>query len=189
MSRFAAFQQYQHTQAWTWEHQALTRARYVTGDPALGAAFEAERDAILRLPRDPAQLGADVVAMRRKLFAGHPNRSALFDVKHDPGGMVDIEFIVQYLVLAQSHAHDALTRNAGNIALLGIAAELALIEPGLADTAADAYREYRRLQHQLRLQGAAQARVEPGPQQARRDAVRELWRTMFGAAWSRQAPA
>ena len=61
--------------------------------------------------------------MRRRMFAGHANPTTLFDVKHDPGGMVDVEFSVQYLVLAHAHDHDQLTRNLGNIALLSIAAE------------------------------------------------------------------
>src|SRR5678815_1392430 len=96
VSSLAAFRRYQREQAWTWEHQALTRARFVAGDRAIGDAFEAERDAILRLPRDRAKLAADVVSMRRKMHEGHPNPTPRFDVKHDAGGMVDIEFIVQY---------------------------------------------------------------------------------------------
>ena len=114
-----AFRRYQREQAWTWEHQALTRARFVAGDAAIGAAFEAERDAILRLPRDPREARAPTSSRcARKMRAGHPNPTPLFDLKHDPGGMVDIEFAVQYLVLAHAHDHPALTRNAGNIALL-----------------------------------------------------------------------
>ena len=124
VSSFSAFRKYQRETAWTWEHQALTRARFVGGDAAIGAAFEAERIAILRLPRDRARLAADVIEMRGKMHAGHPNRSASFDLKHDPGGMVDIEFIVQFLVLAYAHRHQALTRNAGNIALLHLAGAL-----------------------------------------------------------------
>jgi len=181
-SSLEAFQLYQREHAWTWEHQALTRARYVAGDSAIGAAFEAEREAILRLPREAAKLNADIVAMRRKMFAGHPNRGALFDVKHDPGGMVDIEFSVQYLVLAHAHAHPELTRNIGNIALLKLAAQLGLVNAQLALAAADAYREYRKLQHQIRLQGAAEARVEPAPEGARRATVAALWQEVFGAA-------
>ncbi|MGE5087684.1 MAG: bifunctional [glutamate--ammonia ligase]-adenylyl-L-tyrosine phosphorylase/[glutamate--ammonia-ligase] adenylyltransferase, partial [Candidatus Levyibacteriota bacterium] len=111
VSTLGAFARYQREQAWTWEHQALTRARFVAGDPAIGAAFEAERDALLRLPRERAKLAADVVEMRRRMAGGHPNPSALFDLKHDPGGMVDIEFAVQYLVLAHAAAHPGLTRN------------------------------------------------------------------------------
>jgi [glutamine synthetase] adenylyltransferase / [glutamine synthetase]-adenylyl-L-tyrosine phosphorylase len=183
VSSFRSFQKYQREHAWLWEHQALTRARFVAGDAEVGAAFEAEREAILRLPRDPAKLAEDVVAMRRKILAGHQNPSAAFDLKHDPGGMVDIEFAVQYLVLAHAHAHAVLTRNAGNIALLGFAAELGLIPADLARDVADAYREYRRLQHKVRLTGAAHARVEPAPQAQRRAAVAALWLHVFGTPW------
>jgi glutamate-ammonia-ligase adenylyltransferase len=117
------------------------------------------------------------------MHAGHPNRSALFDLKHDSGGMVDVEFAVQHLVLRHSHAHAELTRNAGNIALLGLAARLQLLPRALASEVADAYREYRRMQHQIRLQGAAHARVDPAPQAARRAAVHRLWLAVFGAPW------
>jgi glutamate-ammonia-ligase adenylyltransferase len=178
----AAFRRYQEASAWTWEHQALTRARFVAGDAALGDAFETMRVAILRRPRDVASLVRDVVAMRRRMHEGHPNRSARFDVKHDRGGMVDIEFIVQFLVLAHSAAHPALTRNAGNIALLAAAGELGLVDAARAAAVADAYREYRRLQHTQRMAGAAQARVDPAPQAARRAAVEALWHEVFGEA-------
>ena len=183
VSSVAAFRKYQRTQAWPWEHQALTRARFVTGHPAVGAAFEAEREAILRLPRERAQLAADVVDMRRKMAAGHPNPTDRFDLKHDPGGMVDVEFAVQFLVLAHSAAHPRLTRNLGNIALLRIAGELGLVPAAIASDAADAYRDFRRLQHQIRLTDAPHARVDPTSQQARRDAVAALWQAVFGAPW------
>ena len=126
-SSLASFRRYQREQAWTWEHQALTRARFVAGDATIGAAFEAERETILRTPRDRERLAADVIEMRRKMAAGHPNRTASFDLKHDVGGMVDVEFAVQYVVLAHAHEHPALTGNLGNIALLRIAGELALV--------------------------------------------------------------
>ena len=99
--------------------------------------------------------------------------------------MVDIEFAVQYLVLAHAHAHPELTRNAGNIALLSIAADAALLPNALALEAADAYRQYRRLQHQVRLPGAPHARVDPVPHTARRAAVEALWQYVFGAARKR----
>jgi len=184
VSSLAAFRNYQRNTAWTWEHQALTRARYVAGDPRIGAAFEAEREAVLRLPRDQAKLRADIVAMRRRMQAAHPNRSELFDLKHDPGGMVDVEFAVQFLVLAHSNVHPGLTRNAGNIALLALGARLGLLPAALAATVADAYREYRRLQHQVRLQGAAEAHVEALPQSGRRAPVAILWKQIFGGPWS-----
>jgi glutamate-ammonia-ligase adenylyltransferase len=176
-----AFRRYQETSAWTWEHQALTRARAAAGDARLGDTFEAMRVEILRRARDAAALGRDIVAMRRRMHDGHPNRSGRFDVKHDRGGMVDIEFIVQFLVLAHSAAHPALTRNAGNIALLGTAGELRLVDAARAAAVADAYREYRRLQHTQRMAGAAQARVDPAPRAARRAEVERLWQDVFGA--------
>ena len=181
VSSMAAFARYQHENAWTWEHQALTRARFVAGDARIGAQFEAMREAVLRLPRDAARLAHDVVEMRARMAAGHVNRTALFDLKHDEGGMVDIEFAVQFIVLAHAHAHPQLTRNAGNIALLQMAADAALLPAALARDAADAYREYRRLQHQIRLTAAPHARVEPDPQRVRRAAVTALWQQVFGA--------
>ncbi len=184
VSSLDAFRKYQREQAWTWEHQALTRARFIAGDTRIGAAFEAEREAILRLPRDPVKLSEDIVAMRRRMHAAHPNRSGLFDLKHDPGGMVDIEFAVQYLVLAHSHTRPKLTRNAGNIALLKRCGSTGLAPVDTAASAANAYREYRRLQHQVRLQGAREARVDSGPQSLHRDAVAALWNHVFGGPWA-----
>jgi glutamate-ammonia-ligase adenylyltransferase len=183
VSSFDGFRRYQREHAWTWEHQALTRARFIAGDAALGAAFEAEREAVLRLPRDPRPLRDDVVEMRRRMYAGHPNKTPLFDLKHDPGGMVDVEFIVQYLVLAHSREHARLTANVGNIALLARAGELELVPGALAATVADAYREYRRRQHQIRLQGAPSARVGADPKRAARAAVAELWAFVFDTFW------
>ncbi|HEY5365410.1 MAG TPA: bifunctional glutamine synthetase adenylyltransferase/deadenyltransferase, partial [Casimicrobiaceae bacterium] len=180
----AAFRRYQQQSAWTWEHQALTRARAAAGDAALCARFEAARIEILQKPRDLAALARDVTDMRRRMHDGHPNRSGLFDVKHDPGGMVDIEFVVQFLVLGHAHACAALTRNAGNIALLGIAADASLIDAGLARDAAGAYRDFRRIQHAQRMAGAAQVRVDPLPHAAARARVGDLWSAVFGARWS-----
>jgi [glutamine synthetase] adenylyltransferase / [glutamine synthetase]-adenylyl-L-tyrosine phosphorylase len=183
VSSLGAFRRYQREHAWVWEHQALTRARFVAGDVAIGAAFEAEREAILRLPREHAQLAADIIEMRRKMLAGHPNPTPSFDLKHDPGGMVDVEFAVQYVVLAHAEAHAELTRNFGNIALLRIAGELDLVPAALAATAADAYRDYRRMQHQIRLTGATHARVDPTEHAERRAAVNALWAAVFGQPW------
>jgi [glutamine synthetase] adenylyltransferase / [glutamine synthetase]-adenylyl-L-tyrosine phosphorylase len=186
VSGIRGFARYQREQAWTWEHQALTRARFVAGDASIGATFETTRDSVLRIARDPARLAADIVEMRERMSAGHVNPTSLFDLKHDRGGMVDIEFAVQFLVLAHAHAHPQLTRNAGNIALLSIAADAGLLPVALAHDAADAYREYRRLQHQVRLTGAPHARVEAAAQADRRAGVDALWATVFGT--QRAAP-
>jgi glutamate-ammonia-ligase adenylyltransferase len=179
VSSVEAFERYQERDAWVWEHQALTRARYSAGEPAVGSAFESIRERILRRQRDPHELAARIVEMREKLHAAHPNRSGLFDLKHDRGGMVDVEFAVQYLVLAFSNRYPELTKNLGNIALLGMAAGLGLIPAGLAERARNAYREFRRLQHSLRLNGAQYARVPHAEVEPHAAAVRELWRLIF----------
>jgi len=179
-SSLAAFETYQRDEAWVWEHQALTRARYCAGDAGIGARFEAIRREILARPRDPDKLREEVVAMRKRMHQGHPNRSGKFDLKHDAGGMVDIEFIVQYLVLRHGATHPALLDNAGNIALLGRAAQAGLLDAQRAGGLADAYRRYRSLQHALRLDGAQYARVEPGDVADEAAAVTEAWSTLFG---------
>ena len=174
--------------AWTWEHQALTRARFCAGDRALGDAFERERLAILAA-RNPdeagrAQLRGEIVAMRKRMHDGHPNRGDRFDLKHDAGGMVDIEFAVQYLVLAYGSAHPELLADVGNIALLARAAAAELIADDDAREAADAYRRYRALQHASRLADptARAARIDGDRCLPERAAVRRLWRHLFGDA-------
>lgn len=190
VSSFASWSAYERREhdvgAWTWEHQALTRARFCAGDRALGDAFEAERIAILsdRAPDEEgrARLRADIVAMRQKMHDGHPNRSGLFDLKHDEGGMVDIEFSVQYLVLAFGNVHRELLANAGNIALLARAADAGLIDGADAHGAADAYRVYRARQHASRLADpmARAARVDGDAFASERAVVRRLRDALFG---------
>jgi len=184
VSSFEAFARYQRNEdghgAWPWEHQALTRARFSAGDPALGERFEAERDRILMQRRDSRKLCTDVLEMRTRMLDGHPNPTTLFDVKHDRGGMVDVEFIVQFLVLAHAHAHSKLVRNAGNIALLQMAGQLQLIDASLASEVADAYRTFRSIQHRLRLNGAERARVARDEVEREAAAVIQLWNAVFG---------
>lgn len=181
VSTVAAFDAYQRESAWPWEHQALTRARFSAGDREIGERFEAVRCEVLSRRRDLARLRDDVIAMRRKMHDGHPNRSELFDLKHDRGGMVDIEFIVQYLVLAHSADHRQLLENRGNIALLAMAGAAGLIDETLATAVADAYRRYRRLQHRLRLDDASYARIAPGEAETERHAVIALWDAVLGS--------
>jgi glutamate-ammonia-ligase adenylyltransferase len=181
VSSVEAFGRYQDESAWVWEHQALTRARYCAGDKAVGSAFEAIRTRVLTRARNPAPLRDEIASMRKKLHAAHPNRSGEFDVKHDEGGMIDIEFAVQFLVLAHAHRFADLTGNLGNIALLRIASGHGLIPAELAERCRDAYREFRRLQHGLRLNGARYARVAPERVAAHAAAVRELWRRVLSA--------
>ena len=175
VSRVDAFAEYQHRNAWVWEHQALTRARFMVGDAAIGARFEALRRDILCLERDPMTLRREVDAMRTRMRVEHPSRPDSFDLKLDPGGIVDVEFAVQFLVLAHAHRHPALIENRGNIMLLAQAEALGLLAPGVGSGAADAYRDYRRLQHKLRLGGEREPRVGAGELQVQRAAVERLW--------------
>jgi glutamate-ammonia-ligase adenylyltransferase len=184
-----AFERYQDGRgsntAWTWEHQALTRARFCAGDARIGQRFDAVRERVLTAPRDPAALREQVRAMREKVRAGHPVAAAQFDVKHSAGGMMDAEFAVQALVLTESASHAQLRDNVGNIALLQRAEACALLPAGLGTGAADAYRELRRAQHRARLDerpthfelGA------PGTEPAlapAREAILRLWQHVFG---------
>lgn len=182
VSRLVAFEKYQSESAWVWEHQALTRARFCAGDAGIGARFEAIREAVLRQPREEKKLKREVLAMRKKMHDAHPNRTTLFDLKHDTGGMIDIEFIVQYLVLLHATRYPQLTADIGNIALLKLCGELELIDKALAADVADAYRAFRKLQHQIRLQGSTRAYVEKSEgvaQQAER--VKQLQASTLGS--------
>lgn len=174
-----AFRDYQLNKAWVWEHQALTRARAVTGVPEIGSAFERLRCEVLCMKRDRVELKREVAAMRQKMRDGHPNQSGLFDLKHDAGGIVDVEFAVQYLVLAYACDHPDLTGNIGNLALLRLAASLQLIPQELAEHTHDAYREFRRLQHALRLQGERYARMPIDGVSRHTAAVSEFWNWVF----------
>lgn len=186
VSSLEMFKRYQRnedgTGAWPWEHQALTRARFCAGDREIGMAFEKEREAILRLPRDKEKVFKDVSDMRERMLEGHPNTSDLFDVKHDRGGMVDVEFAVQAMVLAYSHEHPELVNNFGNILLLEMAARAGLIPQDLAQKCVSIYRNYRFIQRKHRLEfGSGAVRVERAEQQDNINAVLELWKSVFGS--------
>ncbi len=160
VSSITAFEEYQRQHAWVWEHQALTRARFCAGDESVGKQFERIRIEVLRMPRDINKLRQEVIEMRQKMHDGHPNKTALFDIKQDSGGMVDIEFLVQFIVLAHSAAHPELTANRGNLALLEIASKLRLIDADTSDKVRELYRELRRVQHQMRLNNQTPCRIE-----------------------------
>lgn len=174
-----AFENYQREKAWVWEHQALTRARFVAGDAKLGEAFEATRCSIICLPRDAKNLAAEVLAMRQKMRDAHPNTSDRFDLKHDPGGIIDVEFLVQYLVLAHAAKYPALADNVGNLALLKRVGELKLISPEDAAAVRDAYREFRIQQHKVRMQGEQRARIAREEAVVHRENVLRVWRAVF----------
>ncbi|MCX7693021.1 MAG: glutamine-synthetase adenylyltransferase, partial [Tepidimonas taiwanensis] len=183
VTSFEAYANYQQNRgsntAWTWEHQAMTRARFVVGADDLRARFDAVREAVITAPRDAQALAAEIRAMRQRLYDAHPVRPGRFDLKHSPGGMIDVEFAVQYLVLAHSAAHPPLRDNAGNIALLQRAEDAGLLPPGVGRGAADAYRVLRQRQHRARLDEAS-TQLDPAEVASEREAVMALWRHVLG---------
>ena len=176
---YAAYQQKRGSNtAWTWEHQAMTRARFLLGDENLRARFDEVRRGVVTAQRDPENLRAEIVAMRDKVRTAHPVKASRFDVKHSPGGMVDVEFAVQFLILSQAANHDTLAANSGNIALLHRAQEAGLLPKEVADAAARAYRALRRVQHHARLNETT-TQLPSDELGTERDAVLALWRAVF----------
>ncbi|MES2637751.1 MAG: bifunctional glutamine synthetase adenylyltransferase/deadenyltransferase, partial [Pseudomonadota bacterium] len=175
VSSIAAFKEYQLTKAWVWEHQALTRARFIAGDAEIGKAFEQVRIEVLSQQRDVEALKKSVIEMREKMRASHKPQAGLFDIKHDAGGIIDVEFLVQFLVLSHANQYPELTENIGNIALLKRLASLNIIEVQAAENVAAAYREYRKMQHALKLQGVTQTNVETILVMSHIVAVTSLW--------------
>jgi glutamate-ammonia-ligase adenylyltransferase len=177
VSSIAAFEEYQNEHAWVWEHQALTRARFSAGDLQVGKAFEKIRQQVLCKQRDFPTLRTEILVMRQKIHDGHRNDSELFDIKHDEGGMVDIEFIVQYIVLAHAHQHRQLSENIGNLALLKLASELGIIFTELAEQTRALYRQLRQTQHRMRLNNQTNCRVERG--EINTTACKKLWELLL----------
>lgn len=184
VTSLASFERYQagrgSNTAWTWEHQALTRARWCAGWRGLEPHFDAVRRAVLCAPRDAEALRAEVRTMRTKVRDAHPIKGGRFDVKHSAGGMMDAEFAVQYLVLAHAASHAGLIDDVGNIALLQRAQTFGLLPGQVGTRAADAYRELRRAQHKARLDEQP-TQLEPDAMAAQRDAVLALWHLVFDA--------
>ena len=183
VTTFAAYADYQQQRgsntAWTWEHQAMTRARCVLGSADLHSRFDAIREAVICSPRDHVALRGEISAMRDKVRSAHAVPAERFDVKHSPGGMVDIEFAVQFLVLAHGQAHPGLRANVGNIALLQVAQDCGLLPAPLGHEAAQAYRTLRRIQHKARL-NEEPTHVALGDALHEREAGLAVWRAVFG---------
>lgn len=202
VTRFQAYADYQQQRgsntAWTWEHQAMTRARCIFGPAALRQGFDQVRHNVITAQRDPEALRREIVAMREKMQAAHrPKQSrawpasnapaatpntladAAFDLKYATGGMLDLEFVVQFLVLCHAAKHPQLTANVGNIALLQRAENAGLLPEGMGEAAAHAYRELRRVQHQARL-NEQPTEVDGTTLHAERDAIVKLWAWVLG---------
>jgi glutamate-ammonia-ligase adenylyltransferase len=185
VSTFDAYADYQGQRgdntAWTWEHQAMTRARFCLGAPKLKVRFDTVRANVINAQRDVAALRQEIVAMRDKMRTAHPVKPDLFDVKHSAGGMVDVEFAVQYLVLAHAQQHPDLLANVGNIALLLSAEKSGLLPAGVGEAAGSAYRELRRVQHRARLDELP-TQVPTAELEKECAAIQALWRCVFDVA-------
>ena len=182
VTTFAAYADYQQQRgsntAWTWEHQAMTRARFVMGEEHIAKLFDQVQRAVISAPRDEFALKSEIVAMRNRVRSAHAIKPELFDVKHSPGGMVDAEFAVQYLVLMYSAKHPEMAHNVGNIALLQRAETAGLLPHGVGFKAASAYRELRRVQHKARL-NEEPTQVSQAALHAEREPILALWAAVF----------
>lgn len=176
----AGFDLYQRERAWTWEHQALVRARPVAGDPALARRFLETRRVVLSRAREPEMLRREVREMRERMRAAlGGRRGGLLDLKQDPGGIADIEFVVQYGVLLLAHAHPELLEYTDNIRLLAGLARVGFLAASDAEALADAYRGLRKAVHRLTLQEAPRA-VEAEALAEERAIVAHLWQSVIG---------
>ncbi len=186
VSSLTAFEKYQRNEAWTWEHQALTRARVVAGGSSLTQQFEALRHDILQIARDDTELKADVVSMREKMRTSlgtkgsEEERAKHFHLKQDAGGIVDIEFLVQYSVLAWSHQFPQLSRWSDNIRILECLQEAGRLSGDDATQLAEAYKVYRAAGHRLVLQSLA-GKVSGDEFAEQRANVIRIWRSFFEA--------
>lgn len=175
VSSLEAFADYQRHDAWTWEHQALVRARVVAGDDSLRRRFQRIRNEVLARPRDPQRLRAEVREMRERMRAELGSRKpGRFHLKQDRGGIVDIEFMVQYQVLRWSCEYPELLRYTGTISLLDALARAGLLAAADATRLAEAYRAYRTLFHRLALSGEPPL-LKVGQLAQHREAVAKLW--------------
>lgn len=175
VSTINAFDDYQRNDAWTWEHQALVRARMVYHDVILHQRFRDIRHEILCRPRVETALRQEVCEMRKKMHASHPLMSRdQFDLKHDSGGIIDIEFIAQYLVLRYAHQQPNLTHWSDNVRIFELMVEYEIISRSDGAALTQAYISMRDESHRLALQGD-ESRVLALHFSSRRALVIECW--------------
>ena len=180
-TRIDAFEDYQRREAWTFEHQALLHSRWVAGDAALGAAFTRVRRGVLTEAVKLGQLRADVLAMRERMRAEHGRtREGQFDLKHDRGGIADIEFLAQYWVLRHVREHPPLAEFADTIRHLESVGSAALVDHRVIDRLVDAYRAFRTAAHHLSLEQLP-AIVKAGEFAAEQALVAGLWERVMVA--------
>ncbi len=185
VSTFAAFDEYQRSEAWTWEHQALVRARIVFGEPALCERFNTIRHGILCLPRDASTLQKEVREMRDKMRAHLSNKhKGRWEIKTDEGGITDIEFIAQYLVLGYAADQPALTRWSDNVRIFELMARHGIMVEQEAQALTHAYVTLRDALHHLALQELP-GHVAPDAFAAERAVVQTSWQRWLSAASDR----
>ncbi len=175
VTQVQAFIDYQRSEAWTWEHQALLHSRAVAGTPAIRAQFEAARVELLCSGVGRDSLREDVRGMRDRMRRELSRAGAEeFDIKQDPGGVADIEFLAQYWVLSSSARYPALVTFADTIRQLESVGSAALVDHALIDALVDAYRGYRSLIHRLSLEQGRPV-VPAGPHERARALVTAVW--------------
>ncbi|GHB55858.1 glutamate-ammonia-ligase adenylyltransferase [Psychrosphaera saromensis] len=173
------FAEYQQTEAWTWEHQALVRSRFILGDEHLGQRFNQIRHNILTKQRDADLLKQEIASMRIKMFDNlNKEKEGFFDLKQSRGGIADIEFISQLLVLSKSNQYPELAELPDNIRILQQASKLNLISESDNKELVDAYILYRRLYHTASLNGDEKL-SELKEITESRDQVLAIWQTLF----------
>lgn len=179
VSAMTAFEKYQTQDAWTWEHQALVRARVVAGCNRARQAFDAIRHQVLCQPRDSQGLRDDVLAMRERMVTHlGSGKEGHFHLKQDPGGIVDIEFMVQYGVLRWASSHGELTRFTDNVRLLETLAALELMPAQDAGLLREAYLAYRSAAHRASLR-KEKSIVDDAEFRDLREGVRAIWKQWF----------
>ncbi len=180
VSSLKSFRDYQLNSAWTWEHQALVRARVVAGNQAMTEAFEAVRREVLCQARDREKLRADIVDMRRRMVAANSQGDEEnFDIKLDPGGIVDIEFLLQYWVLRHAEEHPAICDPRNTLEIMTALTAAGILDPVAAEGLASAYRSYLRRSLDLKL--LDRAVLAPRAELATESTfVSGLWKDTFG---------
>ncbi len=184
VSSLKAFQEYQEKEAWTWEHQALVRSRVVAGSARLGAEFEQVRALILQQVREPVELKAAVVEMREKMrshlgtSAKEAENKQIFNLKQDLGGIVDIEFLVQYKVLAEAYRYPELYEFTDNIRILDAIEKTGLLAAEDAESLREAYKAYRAAGHRLTLQDQSNVVSESDMKECR-ELITRIWSSVM----------
>lgn len=181
VSHIDGFKDYQMNKAWTWEHQALIKARPISGDETMAQRFEQIRNTVLAQPRDEETLRGEVVGMRERIRRELLKpETGFFDVKQDTGGIVDIEFLVQYLVLFNSWEYRELLRWTDNVRLLETLNETGIIDDYSAHILKVTYLTYRATVHQLNLQEKP-AKVSEDRFRGLRKNVEAIWKNIMKA--------